>query len=93
MFPEVPSMAKPEYKESFFSKFDYFKKPSVSEDNYKKTSYVQRYPLWLNQNTRSHFFPKFDYFKKPLAPEDKYKKAPYVPEVSAEPKPEYKVPS
>ncbi|KAG5572905.1 hypothetical protein H5410_062671 [Solanum commersonii] len=53
---KVTSESEIEYKSSFFSKNDYYKKTSVSEDNYKKVPFVLEH---------ESFSPKTDYYKKP----------------------------
>ena len=78
---KVPSESEKEYKSSFLPKNDYYKKPSILEDNYKKVSSVPKH---------ESFLPKNDYYKKPLFSEDNYKKESYVLEVPSKDKPEYK---
>ena len=78
---KVPSESEKEYKLSFLPKNDYYKKPSILEDNYKKVSLVPEH---------ESFLPKNDYYKKPLFSEDNNKKESYVSDVPSKAKPEYK---
>uniref|UniRef100_M1AU21 Extensin Ext1 n=1 Tax=Solanum tuberosum TaxID=4113 RepID=M1AU21_SOLTU len=70
-----------------------FKKPSVSEDSYKKVAYVPKVPSVHKEEYKLSSLPKNDYYKKPSVPEDNYKKVPFVPKVPSMTKYDYKVPS
>ncbi|KAG5571502.1 hypothetical protein H5410_061268 [Solanum commersonii] len=94
--PDVPSVPKQEYKVPSLPKSDYYQKPSLLEDNYKKIRtrkchLFQRYPQYLNKNTRCLICQRMTITRKKLVLEDNYKKVLSALEVPLVSKQEYKV--
>ncbi|KAK6773612.1 hypothetical protein RDI58_028850 [Solanum bulbocastanum] len=81
---------------------DYYQKPSLSEDNRKKVSYVSEVPLVPKKEYKVSSIPEVslvpkkeykvsslpnsDYYKKSLVLEDNYRKVSFVPEVASIPR-------
>ena len=76
---KVPPVPKEKCKVCSLPKDDYYKKPLVSEDNYKKVSYVPKVSSMPKEESKVPSLSKNDNFMKTSIPEYNYKKVSYVP--------------